>query len=118
MAPAQPPMRITERASGPVTILDLTGRLTRDDGYGTLKPRVSELVAAGKRKLLLNLSDVPYLDSSGVGELVSCFISVRNHGGVLKVFAPTKRVKALLAVAKLDTVFEVFEDEPTAINSF
>ena len=111
-------MKITERTSGDVTILDLAGQMTRQDGYGILKPHVGDLLGAGRPALLLNLSGVPYLDSSGVGELVSVFISVRNHGGVLKLLGPTRRVAELLAVAKLDTVFDVFDDETTALASF
>lgn len=111
-------MQITQRTAGDVTILDLAGRLTRHDGYGQLKPRVGELVAAGRQRLLVNLQAVPYLDSSGVGELVSVFISVRNHGGVLKLLSPTARVAELLSVAKLDTVFDIFDDESTALQSF
>lgn len=118
MAPATHLMQITERTSGDVTILDLDGRMTRHDGYGLLKPRVGELTAAGRNALLLNLRGVPYLDSSGVGELVSVFISVRNHGGVLKILGPSERVAHLLAVAKLDTVFEIFDAETAALASF
>ena len=118
MTPARHPMQITERTSGDVTILDLDGRMTRHDGYGILKPHVGDLIRNGRHALLLNLQNVPYLDSSGVGELVSVFISVRNHGGVLKMLGPSERVAQLLAVAKLDTVFDVFDDEATALDSF
>lgn len=111
-------MRITERTSDDVNVLDLDGRMTRNDGYGVLKPRVSELVTEGRRRFLLNLTAVPYLDSSGVGELISVFISVRNNGGVLKLAGPTDRVAELLTVAKLDTVFEVFDSESSALDSF
>lgn len=111
-------MRITERTSDDVTILDLDGRMTRNDGYGTLKSRVAELVSVGRLHLVLNLGGVPYLDSSGVGELVSVFISARNNGGVLKLVNPTPRIAELLTVAKLDTVFEVFDSEPSALSSF
>ena len=111
-------MRITERTSGDVPILDFAGRITRNDEYGVLKPRVAQLVAAGQRRLLLNLSEVPYVDSSGVGEVVSAFISVRNAGGALKILGPTERVTELLVIARLDTVFEVFETESAALDNF
>ncbi len=120
MAPAglRHRMRIVEQTSDDVTILTIDGRVTRDDGYGALKARITELVATGQRHVLLNLSDVPYLDSSGVGELVSVFITVRNHGGILKLTGASGRVAELLAVAKLDTVFEMFDSESTALASF
>ena len=111
-------MRIVEQTSDDVTILTIDGRVTRDDGYGALKACITDLVATGQRHVLLNLSDVPYLDSSGVGELVSVFITVRNHGGILKLTGASGRVAELLAVAKLDTVFEMFDSESTALASF
>ena len=80
--------------------------------------RITELVATGQRHVLLNLSDVPYLDSSGVGKLVSVFITVRNHGSILELTGASGRVAELLAVAKLDTVFEMFDSESTALDSF
>ena len=108
-------MEVTERHIGSLTILDPNGRMTRDDGYGSIKDRVGTLLGNGHRQLLLNLKDVPYMDSSSVGELVSAFITVRNHDDVLKLVGPTPRIAELLSVAKLDTVFEVYESETDAV---
>ena len=76
------------------------------------------MLADGHRGLLLNLSDVPYMDSTSVGELVSAYITVRNNDGVLKLVGPTERIRELLSVAKLDTVFEVYDNEADAVQSF
>ena len=112
------PMEITQRVVGEVTVLDLAGRMTRNDGYGAVKARVTELLGQSVGSFVLNLTDVPYLDSTCVGELVSAFITVRNKGGKLKLFGATGRIRKLLTVAKLDTVFEVFESEAAAVASF
>ena len=111
-------MHITERQTGDLTILDVNGRMTRNDGYGSIKQRVNTLLADGHRQVLLNLKEVPYMDSTGVGELVSAFITTRNHDGILKLVGPTERVSELLSVAKLDTVFEVYDSETDAVRSF
>lgn len=116
MAPR--PMLITERQVGGVSILDVDGRMTRNDGYGAVKKQVGSLLVDGHRALLVNLSDVPYMDSTSVGELVSAFITVRNNDGVLKLVGPTEKIKELLSVAKLDTVFEVYDSEADAVQSF
>ena len=92
--------------------------MTRNEGYGSVKERIGALLAGGHRRLLLNLSDVPYMDSSCVGELVSAFITVRNHGGALELVGATSRIMELLTIAKRDTVFEIFDSEKTAIASF
>ena len=97
-------MQITARHIGSLTILDVDGRMTRNDGYGSIKEKVSALLADGHRLLLLNLKDVPYMDSTSVGELVSAFITVRNHDGILKLVGPTHRIAELLSVAKLDSL--------------
>ena len=111
-------MRIKERTVGRVTILDADGRMTRNEGYGLVKERVGVLLAGGQEQLLLNLAGVPYLDSSCVGELVSTFITVRNSGAALKFLGPSQRLRTLLAVAKLDTVFDILDTEAAAIQSF
>ena len=111
-------MQITWRHIGSVTILDVDGRMTRNDGYGSIKEKVVALLADGHRQLLLNLKNVPYMDSTSVGELVSAFITVRNHDGILKLVGPTHRISELLSVAKLDTVFEVYDAETDALESF
>ncbi len=111
-------MQITLRHIGSLTILDVDGRMTRNDGYGYVKEQVSALLADGHRQVLLNLKEVPYMDSTSVGELVSAFITVRNNDGILKLVGPTQRISELLSVAKLDTVFEVYDSETDAVQSF
>jgi len=111
-------MQITERHIDSLTILAPNGRMTRDDGYGSIKQRVGTLLGNSHQQLLLNLKHVPYVDSTSVGDLVSAFITVRNPGGVLKLVGPTPRTAELLSVAKLDTVFEVYESKTDAVQSF
>jgi anti-sigma B factor antagonist len=101
-----------------VTVIDATGRITLGEGASTFRDTVRDLASKGDKKILLNLSDVTYIDSSGIGELVSGFTTVTNHGGVLKLLGLSKRVKDLLQITKLYTVFEVFDDESTAIRTF
>ena len=111
-------MHVSERHVGDVTLLDANGRMTRNEGFGFVKKRVGELLADGRRQFVLNLGQVDYMDSTCVGELVSTFITVRNNGGVLKIAGPTGRIRELLTIAKLDTVFEVYDTEPAALESF
>ena len=111
-------MRIKQRTAEGVTILDLNGRLTRNDGYGDIRAAVGPLLKQGHAQFLLNLADVPYMDSTGIGELVSVFITVRNHKGALKLVTLTDRMRELFTVAKLVHVFEVFDDEADALRSF
>lgn len=98
--------------------MDVSGRITLGEGSSTLRDALRDLVAKGHKKILLNLGDVSYIDSSGIGELVSGFTSVSNLGGSLKLLSLTKRVKDLLQITKLYTVFEVHDDEAGAIRSF
>jgi anti-sigma B factor antagonist len=109
---------IESRLSGDVTILDVAGKITLGDGSVVLREKVKELVAGGNKKVLLNLGNVTYIDSSGIGELVAAFTSISNGGGALKLLHLTKRVQDLLQITKLYTVFEVFDDEAKAIASF
>jgi anti-sigma B factor antagonist len=109
---------IDSRLSGDVTILDVAGKITLGDGSVVLREKVKELVAGGNKKVLLNLGNVTYIDSSGIGELVAAFTSVSNSGGALKLLHLTKRVQDLLQITKLYTVFEVHDDEAKAIGSF
>lgn len=109
---------INSRVSGDVTIVDVAGKITLGDGSAMLRDKVKELSAAGTKKILLNLGEVNYIDSSGIGELVSAFTTISNNGGALKLLNLTKRVKDLLQITKLYTVFEVFDDEAQAIASF
>jgi anti-sigma B factor antagonist len=101
-----------------VTIVDLGGRITLGEGSSALRDTLRDMVTKGQKKILLNLGDVSYIDSSGIGELVSGFTSVTNSGGQLKLLNLTKRVKDLLQITKLYTVFDVHEDEAGAIRSF
>ncbi len=109
---------INSRLSGDVTIVDVAGKITLGEGSAMLRDKVKELSAGGTKKILLNLGEVNYIDSSGIGELVSAFTTISNTGGALKLLNLTKRVKDLLQITKLYTVFEVFDDEAKAIASF
>jgi len=107
-----------QRTVGSVVILDLDGRMTRDDGYGEVKAAISPLLTQGQAQLLLNMADVTYMDSTGIGELVSVFITTRNHHGKLKLVNLSDRMRELFEVAKLVNVFEVFDDEAEALQSY
>jgi anti-sigma B factor antagonist len=111
-------MTITTREVSHVTIVDITGRITLGEETGLLRDTVRKLIAEGKKKIVLNLANVDYVDSSGVGELVSSFTTVRNAGGELKLLNLTKKVQDVLYVTKLYTVFDVKDDEFTAVKSF
>ena len=112
------PLKIDTREVAHVTILDITGRIVLGEEIGDLRDAVRALVAEGKKKIILNLADVDYLDSSGVGELVGSFTTVRNAGGELKLLNLTQKVHDVLHVTKLYTVFDIKEDEFTAVKSF
>ena len=101
-----------------VTVLDLSGRITLGEASGKLRSAVQEALAAGSKKIVLNLADVNYIDSAGLGELVSAFTTVKNGGGELKLLNLTKKVRDLLVITKLLTVFDVKESEADAIKSF
>jgi anti-sigma B factor antagonist len=109
---------MSPRQVGDVTVIDVTGRITLGEGSSNLRDGIRDLVAKGNKKILLNLGDVSYIDSSGIGELVSGFTSVANQGGQLKLLNLTKRVRDLLQITKLYTVFEVYDDEAAAVRSF
>jgi len=111
-------LRATHRDAGEVTVVDLSGRITLGDGSALLRKTVRGLLEEQRRKILLNLADVDYIDSSGIGELVSAFTAVKNQGGDLKLLQLTKKVRDLLQITKLYTVFEVFSEESTAVRSF
>ena len=111
-------MKSSTRQIDGVTIVDLSGRITLGEGSVILRDTVRELMAKGNKKILLNLGDVNYIDSSGIGELVSAFTTVRNQGGELKLLNLTKKVHDLLQITKLYTVFDVKDDETTAVKSF
>jgi anti-sigma B factor antagonist len=111
-------LKIETREVAHVTILDVKGRIVLGDEIGDLRDAVAGLVADGKKKIILNLADVDYIDSSGVGELVACFTTVRNAGGELKLLKLSQKVQDVLYVTKLYTVFDIREDEFTAVKSF
>lgn len=111
-------VKLTTRQVGDVTVIDAAGRITLGEGASTFRDTVRDLAAKGDKKLLLNLGEVSYIDSSGIGEMVSGFTTVTNHGGQLKLLGLSKRVKDLLQITKLYTVFEVFDDEASAVRSF
>ena len=111
-------MKASSRRVDGVTILDLSGRITLGEGSVVLRDQIRDLLGKGEKKLLLNLGDVTYIDSSGIGELVSAFTTVRNQGGELKLLNLTKKVHDLLQITKLYTVFDVKDDEASAVKAF
>jgi anti-sigma B factor antagonist len=111
-------MHIDERAVGDVVVLDLKGKITLGEGDELLKDKVNSLVNQGHKKIILNLSGVPYIDSAGLGEVVRTYTTVSRQGGSLKLLNLTKRITDLLSITKLLTVFETFESESEAIRSF
>ena len=111
-------MKSSTRQVDGVTIVDLSGRITLGEGSVVLRDTVRDLLSKGQKKILLNLADVNYIDSSGIGELVSAFTTVKNASGELKLLHLTKRVHDILQITRLFTVFDVQSDEHTAIHSF
>jgi anti-sigma B factor antagonist len=111
-------MKVNTRQVDGITILDLSGRITLGEGSVQLRDAVRDLLAKGSKLILLNLADVNYIDSSGIGELVSAYTTVRNQGGELKLLNLTKKVHDLLQITKLYTVFDVKDDEASAIASY
>ena len=111
-------LSVKERQVGDVTILDLSGKITIGEGSVTLRETVRRLLDDSKKKILLNLGDVSYVDSSGIGELVSSYTTTNNNGGQLKLLNLTKKIQDLLMITKLLTVFETFDSEDTAVASF
>jgi anti-sigma B factor antagonist len=110
-------MVLKTRRLDDVVILDLSGRITMGEGTLIVRDQIRKLLEAGDRKFLLNLADVDYIDSSGLGELVTAFTTVRNQGGELKLLNLTRRVQDLLQITKLLTVFESFNSEPEALKT-
>jgi len=111
-------LKTSTRQVNGVTVMDLSGRITLGEGSVILRDGIREQLAKGEKKLLLNLGDVTYIDSSGIGELVSAFTAVRKEGGELKLLNLTKKVHDLLTITKLYTVFDVYENEAEALNSY
>lgn len=111
-------MTIQERAVGSATILDLSGKLVLGDGDALLKDKIHSLVFQGRKQLVLNMGEVSYVDSSGLGALVASSVTAKNNGAQVKLVSLTKRLHDLLSIAKLLTVFESYDTEQDAINSF
>ena len=111
-------IQVTSRQVGDVSVIDVAGRITLGEGASALRETIRGLVAKNQKKVLLNLGEVSYIDSSGIGELVSGFTTVTNHGGQLKLLSLTKRVQDLLQITKLYTVFDVYDNEASAVRSF
>src|SRR5678816_2929884 len=111
-------MQIEERVVGEVTILDLKGKITLGEGDEVLKDKINSLILQNRKRILLNLADVPYIDSAGLGEIVRTYTTVSRQGGALKLVNLTKRITDLLSITKLLTVFETFESEKDAVASY
>ena len=111
-------LNITERQAGDITILDMNGKVTIGEGSVALRTTIRRLLGEGKKKILLNLAGVGYVDSSGIGELVSSFTAVNKEGGSLKLLNLTQKIQDLLAITKLLTVFDVYDSEADALSSY
>src|SRR6202035_5679793 len=111
-------MKIKSRQVDGITIMDCSGRITLGEGSVTLRDMVRDLLSKGQKQILLNLGNVTYIDSSGIGELVSAFTTVKNQGVELKLLNLTRKVHDLLQITKLYTVFDVKDDEASAVKAF
>ena len=111
-------MKASNRQVEGVAVVDMSGRITLGEGSVVLRDTIRDLIGKGSKKILLNLGDVTYIDSSGIGELVSAFTAVRRENGELKLLNLTKKVHDLLQITKLYTVFDIKDDEATAIKAF
>ena len=111
-------MEIEERSAADVTLLDLKGKMTLGEGDELLKDKINSLAMQGRRKIVLNLADVPYIDSAGLGEIVRTYTTISRQGGQLKLLNLTKRIEDLLSITKLLTVFETYDNEADAVRSF
>jgi anti-sigma B factor antagonist len=111
-------LNMKERQAGDVTVLDMDGKITIGDGSVAVRSAIKRLLEEGKKKVLLNLAGVGYVDSSGIGELVSSYTSINNAGGQLKLLRLTQKIKDLLTITKLLTVFDVYDSEADALNSY
>ncbi|HJZ98242.1 MAG TPA: STAS domain-containing protein [Candidatus Solibacter sp.] len=111
-------IKIGTREMKSVTVVDVSGRVTLGEGAGTLRETLRQMAISGHKKVLLNLAGVRYLDSSGIGVLVSSFATITSVGGQIKLVSLNKRMKDILSITKLCTVFETYDDETTALGSF
>ena len=111
-------MQIEERVVSDVTILDLKAKITLGEGDEALREKINQLIGQNKKRILLNLAEVPYIDSAGLGEVVRTYTTVSRQGGQLKLVNLTKRITDLLSITKLLTVFEAFDSESEALKSY
>lgn len=111
-------MKASTRQVQDVTVVDLSGQIKLGEGSSTLRDTVKDLLSKGHKKILVNLGEISYIDSSGIGELISAFTSVRSQGGELKLLNLTKKTRDLLQITKLYTVFDIKDDEAQAIAAF
>ena len=111
-------LNINERQAGDVTVLDMSGKITIGEGSVALRTAIRRLLEEGKKRILLNLAGVSYIDSSGIGELVSSYTAINKEGGQLKLLNLTQKLQDLLTITKLLTVFDVYDKEADALNSF
>jgi anti-sigma B factor antagonist len=111
-------LQATHRDAGSVTVVDFSGRIILGEGSALLRTTIRKLLGEQRKQILLNLADVDYIDSSGIGELVSAYTAVKNQSGDLKLLHLTKKVRDILQITKLYTVFDVYLDEQTALRSF
>jgi anti-sigma B factor antagonist len=111
-------MQIEERVVDDVTVLDLKGKMTLGEGAELLKDKINSLVSQGHKKIILNLEAVPYIDSAGLGEIVRTYTSISRQGGKLKLLNVSKRIQDLLVITKLITIFDSYEEEKEAVQSF
>jgi anti-sigma B factor antagonist len=111
-------MQIEERVVSEVTILDLKGKITLGEGDEALREKINQLIGQNRKRILLNLAEVPYIDSAGLGEVVRTYTTVSRQGGQLKLVNLTKRITDLLSITKLLTVFEAFDSESEALKSY
>ena len=111
-------LNISERQVGDVTLLDMSGKITIGEGSVALRTAIRRLLEEGKKKILLNLAGVGYIDSSGIGELVSSYTAINNASGQLKLLSLTQKLQDLLAITKLLTVFDTYENESEALASY
>ena len=111
-------LNINERQAGDVTVLDLSGKITIGEGSVALRAAIRRLLEEGKKRILLNLSGESYVDSSGIGELVSSYTAINKEGGQLKLLNLTQKIQDLLTITKLLTVFDVYDNETEALNSY
>lgn len=111
-------MKISNHAEGNVTIIEPKGKITIGEGDLILREEINKLLSEDKKSLVLDLGGVSYMDSAGVGELVSVYTSVKNRGGELKLSCLTKKIKDLLQITQLMTIFDTYESTPEALNAF